>query len=273
MIVANGKQQIKRFLARQATEIASFISVGTGTKAVTVNDTALAFEVARIPVLSVSADPNSDKIVFRGSLPPGNINTVYEVGLWSATPNDTSRTLKIVGSSSTLIWTNSTLTNSNVRASLNDVKIDYVANGTTNAELAGIYEDLSMFRDTDSFVAAYYAGSNLSSVRVRMGTDSSNYFEFLLPAPVASSYNIARVLKSAATKTGSPSWSSINYIAVRPSATAGGPGSIYLDGLRFEVNSFDNSNILVARSVLGTPVAMDVDVDNDIEYSLTVNIA
>lgn len=273
MITSNGKLQIKRFVSKQVNEIASYISLGTGTTAASINDTKLAFEVARIPVLSISVDPNSDKVVFRGNLPPGNINTAYEIGLWAATPVETSRTLNLIGSSVPVTWTNGTLTSVNSRANTNTLKIDYVGNGTTNSELVGIYEDLSMYRDVDSLAVAYYAGSNLSSVRVRLGYDATNYFEFLLPAPTANSYNIARLNRSTATKVGSPTWGVISYVAVRPSATAAGPGSIYLDGIRFESNPLDNSNVLVARSVLATPKVIDPDIDSDIEYSVVVTIA
>lgn len=273
MITSNGKLQIKRFLARQAPEIANYISVGVGATAASVNDTKLAFEVARIPVLSISADPASDRIVFRGSLLPKSINTAYEIGIWASSTIESGKNLNIFGGSLPLSWTNGTLTNVNARAHANALKIDYVANGTTNSELTGLYEDFSSYVDSDSLAVAYYATTNLSSVRIRMGSDASNYYEFVLPAPVSNNYNIARVPRSSATKTGSPDWGAITYVAVRPSATAAGAGSIYLDGIRMESNSLDASSVLIARMVLTTPTVMDVDINSDLEYSLKVDIA
>lgn len=272
MITTNGKLQIRRFMARQAPEIANYISVGTSSQAPTVSDTKLGFEVARIPVLSISADPASDRIVFRGSLPSKAINTAYEVGIWSSGPADSGRDFNVLGDSLPITWTNGTLTSVNARAHANALKIDYVANGTTNAELTGIYENFSIYQDSDSFAAAYYATTNLSAVRIRLGSDATNYYEFVLPAPVANSYNVARLARSAATKTGSPSWSAITYMAVRPTATAGGAGSVYFDGLRMESNPLDGSSVLVARTVLATPSVMDIDIDSDLEYSLKVDI-
>jgi len=272
MITANGKLQIKRYLAGQSPEIAAFIALGTSSAAVNVNNTRLGFEVVRVPVLSVSVDPNSDKIVFRGSVEPNLISTAYEVGLWGSSPVDTGRALGVIGPDLPVIWTNGTMSSSNARVSISALKIDYNANGTTNAELSGFFEDLSQFTDIDSLVVAYHATTNLSSVRVRMGTDATNYYEFVLPAPVANSYNIARVTRSAATKTGSPDWSAITYIAIRPSATAAGSGSVYVDGVRFETNSIDNNSLLVARTVLATPTSMDLDIPSDIEYSIRVDV-
>lgn len=273
MITSNGKLQIKRFLAGQASSIASYIALGTGATAATVNDTRLGFEVVRTPILSISVDPNSDKVVFRTSLNPGVINTAYEIGLWGSAPTDEGRALSVVGSNLPVVWTNGTLTNTNARANAMALKVDYVANGTTNAELTGFYEDLSRFRDIDSLVVAYYATTNLSSVRVRLGLDATNYFEYVLPAPVANSYNIARLVRSAATKTGTPDWSAIRYMALRPSATAAGAGSVFLDGVRIESNALDNGNLLVARTVLATPTVMDADISSDIEYALNVSVA
>lgn len=273
MITANGKLQIKRFLAKQSADIASYLALGTTTTAANVNDTRLGFEVVRVPILSTSVDPNTDKIVFRGQVPQGSISTAYEIGLLSSsTTVESGRALGVLGSTLPVAWTNGTMTSVNARANTTSLKVDYVANGTTNAELTGLFEDLSTFRDVDSLVVAYYATTNLSSVKVRMGTDSTNYYEFTLPAPVANSYNVARVARSAAVRTGTATWGAINYIALRPSATAAGSGSIYLDGMRFESNSLDNGNLLVARTVLATPTVMDADIDSDIEYSIGVNI-
>lgn len=273
MITSNGKLQIKRYLAGQASSIASYLALGTGATAATVNDTRLGFEVVRTPILSISVDPNSDRVVFRANITPGQLNTAYEIGLWGSAPTDGGRALGVIGANLPVVWTNGTMTSTNARANTTALKVDYVANGTTNAELTGFFEDLSRFRDIDSLVVAYHATTNLSSVRVRLGADSANYFEFILPAPVANSYNIARLARSAATKTGSPDWSAIRYMAVRPSATAGGGGSIFLDGVRFESNALDNGNLLVARTVLATPTVMDADIASDIEYAIMVNIA
>lgn len=272
MITANGKLQIKRYLARQVGEIASFLALGTGSQAANVNDSRLSFEVARVPVQSISVDPNSDKVVFRSTFAPGAINMVHEIGLWAPSPIDTSRFLNVLSATSPVLWTNGTLTSTNARANTDALKIDYVANGTTNSELTGIMDDLSAFQDTDSLVVAYHATTNLSSVRVRMGTDSTNYYEFVLPAPVANSYNVARVVRSAATRTGNPDWSAIRYIAVRPSATAAGAGSIFLDGIKMEANSLGSTNLLVARTVLVTPTALSADISSDVEYSIGVTI-
>jgi hypothetical protein len=270
MITNGGKTIIKRFFARQVAQIAGSLALGVGTAAPALTDTRVQFEVVRVPVSSINADIDNSRLVFKATLTPGLIGTIYEIGVYPLVQPATMRNLDLTSSLAT--WTNSTLNATNARAGALAVKIDYVANGTTTAELTGLNEDFSMFNDVDSFAAAYYAGANLSSVSVRMGTDSSNYFAFSLAAPVANSYNVSRLNKSAATKVGTPDWSKITYIAVRPSATAAGGGSIWFDGMRFEDNPLQNDNLLVARSVLLTPKVVDTTINTDIEYSLGINI-
>lgn len=271
MITANGKTVIKRFHAGQFGEIGTALAVGISAAAATVNDARLNFEVVRLPIASVSVDPDADRIVFRAILAPGLIKTIYEVGLWHGANIESGRVLNL--SDVTNTWANGTLSNANGRANTDTVQVDYVANGTTNAELAGFWEDLSTFGGSDSLVVGYYATTNLSSFRIRLGSDSSNYFEFLMPAPNASAYNIARLNLSAATVVGSPSWGAINYLALRPSATAAGTGSIFFDTIRFERNPIGEGDLLVARSSLATPYSVNQTTDNDIEYSLRIGIS
>jgi hypothetical protein len=109
-------------------------------------------------------------------------------------------------------------------------------------------------------------------MRIRLGTDSSNYYEFLISSP-ATGYNIRNFTKSQATVTGTPTWSNIEYMAVRPSGTAGGSGSVYIDGMKFETDPLAAGTLLVARKVLGTVFTPDANIPSEIEYPLVVNAA
>jgi len=272
MITTSGKTVIKRFYAGQIGQIASSMSLGVGDAAAVSSDVQMQYEAVKIPIMSVAVDSNSDRIVFRATLPVNQIGSIYEVGLWSSLYSEIEpynlNVLNYLSGS----WTNGALTTTNARVGANALQINYVANGTTNAELNGFNADLSKFSDYDSVVVGYYATTNLSSLRVRLGSDSNNYWELLLPSGIANKYNIARVSRSAATKIGNPDWKNVSYIAVRPSATSTGSGSVYFDGIRLEPNASMSSNILVARSVLLTPQIPDSDLESDIEYSLRIGI-
>jgi len=272
MITANGKKIIKRFYSGDEGRIASSLSVGAGSQPETINDSRMQYEVERINITSVGVEPDNDRIVFRAVLPPAGIKTIYEVGLWAYPVGQISgKTLGLLGTTS--VWTNATISNANGRANQNTMQISYSANGTTNAEVVGVNENLSMYTGSDSIVIGYHVTVNISSVRVRIGLDTSNYYEFVLPASTANSYNVARLSLSSGTMVGSPRWDEIRYVAVRPSATAAGGGNLFFDGIRVEQNSINEGNILVARSVLAIPYLVNQTIDNDIEYALAVNIS
>ena len=82
------------------------------------------------------------------------------------------------------------------------------------------------------------------------------------------SYNIQKFLKSDAEVVGVPDWSTIHYMAIRPSATVTGPGSVYFDAVKFE----SSEGILVSRSVLGTPLNVDPNLTTRIEYAIPVTV-
>ena len=83
MIVNTGKTVIVNFFGGQELHIADTIALGTGTTAVTLTDTALAAEVVRLSVTSISADTVNNKIIFKAVLPAGAMTTISEVGLYN----------------------------------------------------------------------------------------------------------------------------------------------------------------------------------------------
>lgn len=82
MIVTTGKTVIKNFFGGQVHRIGGSIALGTGTTAAALSQTALVTEVTRFNVDSVSPDLINNRIVFKGTLQPGLITTIYEIGLF-----------------------------------------------------------------------------------------------------------------------------------------------------------------------------------------------
>jgi carbonic anhydrase/acetyltransferase-like protein (isoleucine patch superfamily) len=93
MILTQGKTIIKNFFGGQAPSIADSIAIGTGTTAVTLGDASLAAEVLVIPAISINADLDNNRIVFKAIIPPGVIATVFEAGLYYLGSVPTSRQL------------------------------------------------------------------------------------------------------------------------------------------------------------------------------------
>lgn len=269
MITDNGKNAIKRFFGGQINQIGGTLGFGVGTTPATPADGSLDYEVLRTSVVAVNGDVNNDRTVFKGRIEPGQIRYIYEVGLYESTQVATlSRAFNLFAPGGG-VWTNGELDPTYARANVNALRVDFLANGTTNAEITGMNENLTEYTDSDQIVAGVYASPNLSSLRIRMGTDDANYFEFVI-TDLDVGYNVVRVARGTAAITGSPTWESIQYVAVRPSATADGNGYIHLDGLRIEQLA---SGQLVARSVLEDPIEVDAEIASDVEYALRVAFA
>lgn len=265
MITDLGKTVIVSFFGQQVGQIIDSIALGVGTTTETAADTRLAYEAVRVPVTSVQPDTDNQRAVYKAVLPIGSLYKVYEIGGYSGSALDESRIIDIT--SPLAVWTNAALNAANSRVHSSALKIDYTTSGTTNAEIIELNEDLTATQGTINL--AFHPTANLSSLRVRLGSDSSNYYEFLVASPTNGSYNIHRLNVSSATVTGTPDWSAITYMAIRPSATGGGGGSIYFDSVRFTQTVEDDQ--LVARKVLASPVTLDPNVDTEIEYSLEID--
>lgn len=271
MITDAGKLAVLRFNAGLLPQIAGSMAIGVGTATEAGTNIALNYEVARIPLVSINPDIANNQVVYRTTLQPGVVGTVYEIGLYlSGIITDDSFVLPVPGNVVTR-WTNATFVTTNARASKNTAKVDVAANGTISAEIFGLSADLSSYTDFDNIAIAYAASTNVSSVKFRLGTDSTNYYEFNINTPTAG-YNIFKAALSTATKVGSPTWSAINYFAVRPSATSGGAASIYFDGVRFEKVTPVVSDVLVARKVLSSPQVINTNIPTDIEYAINVAV-
>lgn len=265
MITTLGKQKVIEVFAGQETSLATYMAFGIGSAAEALGNTALSYEVTRVQITSVSADTVNGRVVYKGVLPPGTISTLYEIGLYSGEAFDLAKVLSFTDP--IIDWTNATIVTTNSRITGSTVKVDFVTSGTTNAELLGISEDLSTFVNTDSVYLAFHASTNLSSLRIRLGTDASNYFQFTVASPTVG-YNTQKFNVADATVVGTPDWAAITYMAIRPSATAGGGGSVWFDGMRFE----PPAGTLVARELLSSPTALDTSIESEIEYALEVDV-
>lgn len=271
MITDAGKTVVKRFFARQRTVAANVLAIGVGTTTVTGTDVKLAFEVYRTPIIGTFYDPDTDRVIFKAEIPAGQVATVYEIGLlYDPLVSDISRLIRVNDIPGT--WTGGALNSSNARVSAQTLKVDATTSSSTTASITGAAEDISAYVSTDSVAVAFFADANLSSVKLRLGADSSNYIEFTYSG-ISAGYNVKRVNVSAAVTTGTPDLTNLDYVAVVATATGGGATSLYLDGIRFEDNNISDpdNNILVSRLV--STLAIDADLPNEVEYALEIDFA
>lgn len=279
MITASGRTFFKRYLANQGTALAGALAIGVGSTAENLNDQALEFEYARVPIELTSYDFSTDRLVFKATLPSDVQGKVYEIGLWTDEVNPgingsgASRILTTFDSA-TETWTNGTYDTTTVRIGDDSLKHTPAASATVESINATQNLDLGDYSNNDKFLIAYNCdNANTQTVAIRFYTDSSNYYSFSTSSPSAG-YHVQSFTKGSATITGSPDWSDITQISVLTTAKSGGAASVEYDGIRIEdVDTISPTYGLIARKVLSSPVTIEGGIEMDIEYALAVTIS
>jgi hypothetical protein len=281
MITENGKVYIKRYLAQEVTSIARSIGFGIGQNSESSADTRLQMEIERADVTLVSYDYVNDRIIYKAIIPDYFAGTIYEVGLFSLPESSTNgvNSSQIISTfdSYSELWTNSggasTFDSTNARVGEDALRQVASASSTATDTLADIVLDLGNYSGADAFSIALDASTNVSSVKVRFLTDSSNYYEVNF-GPQASGYRFATAPKGSATATGTPSWSDITQIKVITTATSGGSATVDLDALKIEsILSTEADDIMIDRRNLTVPFVKEEGMSQEIEFFLNVNIA
>lgn len=276
MITTAGKNVIKRVFGGQLSRIANILVVGSGSydAAPALTDTGLTRESYRANITSISADLANNKIVFKAKLPAGAVRQMGEVGLIQGDATSfKSLDLSLFNNGSSA-WSNSSGTSSaNARNYLNDPVFTVATNSTLNPVIANLALDLSAYSDLANLFVSYTpTTTNLQAFKIRFISTTGNYFEYTItPVSTAGSYAVAKLQKSAATVTGSPSWASITSVQLILTSKTAGAVDVHLDGVRFE-SPVDTSSVLVARNVLVAPVTIDSAIDTEIEYSLVISV-
>lgn len=278
MFTTEGKTFIKRYMAGQSGQVVGAISVGIGSTAAALSDTRMQFEFGRVPVDVIAYDFENDRLVFKGTLPEELYGQIYEVGLWTDEINSAvgSQEAQLLTSFDSLseTWTGGTFSSSNTRIGADSLVLAPSASATLSATLTGLSGDFFEYSSSDSFVLAYHITSaNTASVKFRLRSDASNYYEFTITSPSAG-YKIESFLKGSATVVGSPTWADITEIEVVATATSGGATTVTFDGLRIEdTDSVAPEYGLIARYIPSSPITKSEGFGQDIEYALPVTIS
>jgi hypothetical protein len=146
---------------------------------------------------------------------------------------------------------------------------------TQTDQLANLTLDLSGNSAADSFTFALYVGNtNTNQCVVRLMTDTSNYYSFDLGTGVQTAgYKIITATKGSATVTGTPNWNNITQIRVVTTSKATGASAVAWDAIRIEdKDSINLEYVLVARSVLASPVTKVDGQAQDVEFALDFTV-
>ena len=273
LLTSAGKKAIIDYMAGYIPRIAGSIALGIGSTAANIADKSLGFQVVKVPVTLASADYTAGAVVFKGTVPVGHELTIQEAGVYTgdSTVGEFDSQGLLDFNQNVDIWSAGTFTSANSRLG-SMLTVTAAASSSATATLSGVYFDLSRFLDTDQFLLAYRASNAfVANFQVRLKTDASNYYTFTVSAPASGAYTIAALNKSAAVATGTPNWNNITSVDIVTTSTSGGSGIIGVDALRVESRSVaQEDNVLVSRSVLGTPVVKALDVPLDVEYAITL---
>lgn len=276
IITDQGRVIILRYLAESIGSYAGAIAVGSGSSLATRYNNKLDFELARaeidlrVPYFSTST------VLFKGTLPSNFVGKVRELGIYptlNAPANSfNSRVITTFNTDSEVI-SGGTVNYVNTAAGSTSYEVTAAPSTTQTVSLSYLQSDFSGYLPTDSFALAYFTNdTNIATIKVRMKTDSTNYYEFSFTPAGPVNYYVQDFLKNSATVVGSPAWSNISSIDALVTANSGGSTTVQLDALRVNDNNVYGDYGLVSRSVLGQGITKSVNQVMEVEYSLGFNI-
>lgn len=271
-----GKSAIIRYMAGYSGHFGRTIRLGIGSTAASASDTALEFESVAAPVTLITPDYANTLLVFKARLDDVAAGVFSEVGLSTALPdsNNYLGSRLIVGfDSGTDNYTVGTWNTSGVKIGIDNLRVTANASTTSTAVSSDVQVDLSGYSDLDDFKLAFTTNNaNAASVFIRFYTDASNYFTYTGATP-GTGFKTLTFKRSAFVATGSPSWSAITQVGVGATASAGGQVQVDFEGFRVDdKDTFTDTDILVSRSVLGSPITKIAGMPLDIEYTLDLTL-
>lgn len=283
MITTEGTLHVKRYMAGYVPSIALSMAFGVGESEESLDSTSLDFEVGRSDVDIIGYDFEQDKLIFKATLDEGFDATLYEVALYSLPANIQSGEFgsRLLSSfdSETEFWTQAgspaTYTTENTRIGLDSVQVSPAASGSITVSQNDIVMNLSGYSAADEFAFAFYCNNgNASTIRLRLKTDNSNYYDITIPsASITSGFNIVRIPKGAAVATGAPAWEFITGMDVAVNAKSSGSVTVNLEGIRIEdMDTVAPDYVLVARSKLALPFEKFAGRTQEIEFPIGVTV-
>ena len=295
LITTAGKNAILRYLARMTSDYSGAIAVGLDGTTASAADARLGIQTAKVPVIMKSVDYGTQTIIYKGTLDPAFVGSIYEMGLISTftdatTGSYSSKILTVFDSSETWDFTTLGGTESTLAtASRIGGTTKYVSIATNNGWAQyDTYKtfDLSGYSDVDQVSFGHISYSNrLTSLVVTFTDQAGNTASYTqavtnhTAGDSAAQYNIYRVNRSAFTLSSTAfSWANIIKLTARTNAsgTAGtspyGIGAWDFVGM-VDTDSLNPEYVLVTRASSGTALATKTAGKSmDIEYKLVFNL-
>lgn len=289
IITKFGKRFLSNFIAGNFINSDKDVAIGIGTTAATDSDSRLVFEFYRMPVLFGSTDIQTASsvttynVVYSATIPQDVSGQINEIGLYPTTRlsinNFDSKFLSDF--SNGLEWFTSSGDNpdsSTTGPKIGDEVLVFESNGSSSREYFYTIEplDFSGYSVNDTLKLAYFKNdSNLESIKVRLYSSDSDYYETTITDTSGTGYKISSdILMSSVYSnfSGSPDKTQINKIGIVITPQTGLSTTVGMDGLRInDEDTFDPYFGLISRSVLSTPLNKISGRAVDIEYKLELS--
>lgn len=287
VITKFGKRFITNFLAGNIPSSRKDLAFGIDPTAASASDTRLGFEFYRTPVLFGSTDIQTSSgvttysIVYKTTIPQDVTAEIYEVGLYPSTRSSVSNfdSKYLTDFDDLLDWEdpssiNPTLSTNNYRIGGSMLRMSASTSSSKEYKATIPTLNLSGYSDNDTIRLAYYReDANLSTIKVRLYSEASKYYEATITPSAGTGYKFSNSIPLSTFFSGAtspaPDISNINQIGVVVTASSGGNTFVGMDGLRInDEDTFDPIFGIISRSHLATPISKLAGRQVDVEYRL-----
>lgn len=290
VITKFGKRFLTNFIAGNIQASKKDMAFGIDPTAATENDTRLGFEFYRLPVLFGSTDIQTANnvttysVVYKTTIPQDVVANIYEIGLFPSTRSSINNydSKYLTDFDDLLSWidsgdNNPTIENSEYRINGNLLRMNSMAGASNEYKSSIPTIDMSGYSDVDTIRLAYYKeDANLSSIKIRLYSDSSRYYEATIIPASGTGYKISEDIPLSTFFAGAtspaPDITNINQIGIVLTASSGGNTYVGMDGLRInDEDTFDPIFGMISRSIPASPITKLAGRQIDVEYRLDLD--
>ena len=296
MITKFGKRFLTDYIAGNADFNNKDLALGIATSsdlAAADTNTRLGFEFYRLPVTLTSIDIQSNGsggynyfAIYKSTIPQDISGVITEIGLYPGVRKSTNfYDSKFVTSfENNTTWFDSSNGNPQLKPNTTSpsftakigesmVQVDVLTSSSKEYKNSIVSLDLSGYSVNDSLSIAYKkVDNNLSKIRVKFySSDTQYYYADFTPASGSGDriQNVSMSTVFGNVSSPAPDPTNITKIGIEVTAGAGGPTTVYFDGIRInDEDTFDPQYGLIARSILTTPLTKSSGRPVDIEYKL-----
>jgi hypothetical protein len=289
VITKFGKRFLTNFIAGNIVSTSKDLAFGVDGTSELEDDTRLGFEFYRLPVSFGSADIQTTNnvttysVVYKTTIPQDVVANIYEVGLYPSSRSSINNfdSKYITDFDNILSWEDSSNNNpqnvtSNYRIGGNLLRMSASA-GSPNTYIASIPTiDMSGYSQYDTIRLAYYKeDSNVSSIKIRLYSESTKYYEATITPPSGTGYKISDDIPLSTFFDGAtspaPDITNINQVGIVITSSSG-TTYVGMDGLRInDEDTFDPEFGIISRSTLASPLQKVSGRQVDVEYRLDLS--